>query len=164
MKLRVLAVGRLRAGPEQALIAEYAKRLQWPLSLEEVEERRPLAGAALKAREAELLTAALDHPRGRKGESGKAGRRILVALDERGKSLTSRDFARQLAAWQDQGAAEAVFLLGGADGLAESLRNGADLLLSLGQMTWPHMLARAMLVEQIYRAQQILAGHPYHRD
>ncbi len=161
MKLRVLAVGRLKAGPEQALIAEYAKRLQWPLSLEEVEERRPLAGPALKTREGELLAAALDQGRGRKAEPG---RRVLVALDEKGKSLTSRDFARQLAGWQDQGAAEAVFLLGGADGLAESLRKRADLLLSLGQMTWPHMLARAMLVEQIYRAQQILAGHPYHRD
>jgi 23S rRNA (pseudouridine1915-N3)-methyltransferase len=158
MKLRVVAVGRAKGGPEAALIAEYAKRLQWPLSLEEVEERRALAGPELKAREADLLEQALA-----KGAK-KGGRQILVALDEHGKSMTSRDFAGRLAAWQDQGAGEIAFVLGGADGLAESLRKRADLLLCLGQMTWPHLLARAMLVEQIYRAQQILAGHPYHRD
>ena len=87
-----------------------------------------------------------------------------MALDERGRQLGSRDFAQKLGAWRDQGVAEIAFVIGGADGLAESLRRRADLTLSLGQMTWPHMLARAMLVEQIYRAQQILAGHPYHRD
>lgn len=157
MKLRILAVGRAKGGPEAALIAEYAKRLQWPLVLDEVEERRNLAGAELKAREAELLESAL--ARGR-----KAGRQVIVALDERGKSLTSRDFAGRIAAWRDQGADEIAFLIGGADGLDAGLRDRADLLLALGQMTWPHLLARAMLVEQVYRAQQILAGHPYHRD
>lgn len=174
MKLRILAVGRIKSGPEAALIAEYAKRLQWPLGLEEVEERRALSGPALKAREGELLAEALERSASKKAGSRKPGpkkdvakkdgRQILVALDERGKSLGSRDFARKLAAWQDQGVAETVFVIGGADGLAETLRDRADLVLSLGQMTWPHMLARAMLVEQIYRAQQILAGHPYHRD
>lgn len=159
MKLRILAVGRAKSGPEAALIGEYAKRLHWSLAIEEVEERRPLGGAELKAREAALLAEALD-----KGAARAAGRRILVALDERGKPLGSRDFAQKLGAWRDQGAAEIAFLLGGADGLDDSLRQRADLLLSLGQMTWPHLLARAMLVEQIYRAQQILAGHPYHRD
>ena len=157
MKLRILAVGRAKSGPESALIAEYQKRLHWPLTLEEVEERRPLSGAELKAREGALLQTALE--RGAKG-----GRPILVALDEKGKSLGSRDFAARLKAWEDQGAGEIVFLLGGADGLAPELRDQASFVLSLGQMTWPHLLARAMLVEQIYRAQQILAGHPYHRD
>lgn len=159
MKLRILAVGRAKSGPEAALIAEYGRRLQWTLAIEEVEERRPLSGPELKAREAELLVQALE-----KGAAKGSGQRILVALDERGRQLGSRDFAQKLGAWRDQGVAEIAFVIGGADGLAESLRRRADLTLSLGQMTWPHMLARAMLVEQIYRAQQILAGHPYHRD
>jgi len=157
MKLRILAVGRAKSGPEAALIAEYGKRLQWTLAIEEVEERRPLTGPELKAREAELLAQAL-------AKGAAKGQRILVALDERGRQLGSREFAQKLAGWRDQGVAEIAFVIGGADGLADSLRQRADLALSLGQMTWPHMLARAMLVEQIYRAQQILAGHPYHRD
>lgn len=162
MKLRILAVGRAKSGPEAALIAEYARRLQWTLVIEEVEERRPLSGPELKGREAELLTQALAKGAA-KGLRDSRGR-ILVAMDERGRQFGSRDFAQKLAGWRDQGVAEIAFVIGGADGLAESLRQQADLTLSLGQMTWPHMLARAMLVEQIYRAQQILAGHPYHRD
>jgi 23S rRNA (pseudouridine1915-N3)-methyltransferase len=157
MKLRVLAVGRVKDGPEAALIAEYAKRLKGTLVLEEVEERRPSSGTELKAREAALLQAAL-------AKSGKGGHQIVVAMDERGKAFGSRDFAGKLQAWQNQGVTEVTFVLGGADGLAAELRDRADLVLSLGQMTWPHLLARVMLVEQIYRAQQILAGHPYHRD
>jgi 23S rRNA (pseudouridine1915-N3)-methyltransferase len=158
MKLRILAVGRVKAGPEAALIAEYRKRLRWPLVVDEVEEKRPLSGAELKTREGALLQAAMD----RAAKAG--GRPVLVALDERGKVLGSRDFAARLQAWEEQGAAEIQFLLGGADGLAPQIRDQAALVLSLGQMTWPHLLARAMLAEQIYRAQQILAGHPYHRD
>ena len=159
MKLRVLAVGRARTGPEAALIAEYQKRLHWPLAIEEVEEKRPLSGAELKAREGALLQSAIDRAAAKSG-----GRPLLVALDEHGKTLGSRDFAARLKAWEEQGAPEILFLLGGADGLAPELRAQANFVLSLGQMTWPHLLARAMLVEQIYRAQQILAGHPYHRD
>jgi 23S rRNA (pseudouridine1915-N3)-methyltransferase len=158
MKLRILAVGRARSGPEATLIAEYQKRLHWPLAIEEVEEKRPLSGAELKAREGALLQATID----RVAKAG--GRPVVVALDERGKVLGSRDFAARLKGWEDRGAPEIVFLLGGADGLSPALRDEASFVLSLGQMTWPHLLARAMLVEQIYRAQQILAGHPYHRD
>ena len=157
MKLRVLAVGRTKDGPEAALIAEYAKRLKGTLTIEEVEERRPSSGAELKAREAVLLQAVL-------AKGAKGGRQIVVAMDERGKNLGSRDFAGKLQGWQNQGVTEVTFVLGGADGLAPELRDSADLVLCLGQMTWPHLLARVMLVEQIYRAQQILAGHPYHRD
>ena len=158
MKLRILAVGRAKGGPESALIAEYQKRMRWPLAIEEVEERRPLPGPELKVREGALLQAVLD-------KAVKAGGRpVLVALDEHGKQLGSRDFAARLKAWEDQGTPEILFVLGGADGLAPEIRDKAALILSLGQMTWPHLLARAMLVEQIYRAQQILAGHPYHRD
>jgi 23S rRNA (pseudouridine1915-N3)-methyltransferase len=159
MKLRILAVGRARSGPEAALIAEYQKRLHWPLVIEEIEEKRPLSGAELKAREGALLQSAIERATAKAG-----GRPVVIALDERGKNLGSRGFAARLKAWADQGAPEILFLLGGADGLAPELRDQANFVLSLGQMTWPHLLARAMLVEQIYRAHQILAGHPYHRD
>ena len=105
----------------------------------------------LKRAEAELLLAAI--PQGS----------VVVALDERGKALSSEAFAAKMGAWRDQGAADIAFLIGGADGHGDAVRARADFLLALGPMTWPHMLVRGMLTEQIYRAQQILAGHPYHR-
>ncbi|HVI87377.1 MAG TPA: 23S rRNA (pseudouridine(1915)-N(3))-methyltransferase RlmH [Dongiaceae bacterium] len=161
MKLRLLAVGRAGTKrPEIALIDEYRQRLTWPLTIQEVEEKRPLPSAALKKREGELLLAALDG--GKMGS--KAGRQIVVVLDERGRSLTSRDFAARIGSWRDGGVGEIAFLIGGADGHDEAVRARADLLLSLGTMTWPHQMVRVLLAEQLYRAQQILAGHPYHRD
>ncbi|MET1028476.1 MAG: 23S rRNA (pseudouridine(1915)-N(3))-methyltransferase RlmH [Dongiaceae bacterium] len=158
MKLRILAVGRAGKGkPEVALIEDYRQRLTWPLTVQEVEEKRPLPAPALKKRESELLLAAL-------APGGKSGKQAVVVLDERGRSVTSREFAAKLAGWRDSGVAEVVFLIGGADGHDETVREKADFLLSLGIMTWPHQLVRVLLTEQIYRAQQILAGHPYHRD
>jgi 23S rRNA (pseudouridine1915-N3)-methyltransferase len=88
----------------------------------------------------------------------------FVALDEHGASWSSRDLAERLAAWRDQGSATLAFAIGGAEGLGRAVIDRADAVLSLGAMTWPHLLARGMLLEQLYRAQQILAGHPYHRD
>ena len=167
MKLRLLAVGRAGTKrPEIALIEEYRQRLTWPLAIQEVEEKRPLPGPALKKREGELLLAALDGGKGGTGKtaSGKAGRQVAVVLDERGKVFGSRDFASQIGSWRDAGVAEIVFLIGGADGHDVAVQERADLLLSLGKMTWPHQLVRVLLAEQLYRAQQILAGHPYHRD
>lgn len=151
MRLTICTVGRLKAGPERDLIDKYKKRVQWPLEIVEVEERRKLSAAELKSRESDLLTAAL--PKGA----------VRVAMDERGKTLGSQDFADKLGAWRDQGR-DISFLIGGAGGLAPEHRQSADLVLSFGAATWPHMLARVMLVEQIYRAQEILAGHPYHRE
>lgn len=150
MRLTICTVGRLKAGPERDLIDKYKKRLHWPLEIVEVEERRKLSAAETKTRESALLTGAL--PDGA----------VRIALDERGKTLSSENFANKLGAWRDQGR-DIAFLIGGAGGLAPEHRKGADLVLSFGAATWPHMLARAMLVEQIYRAQEILAGHPYHR-
>ncbi len=114
--------------------------------------RRPLAPDQLKAREAELLLAAL--PEGAR----------VVTLDAAGKALTSPQLADLIARWRDDGTRDLAFVIGGAEGLDEGLRRRADLTLSLGRMTWPHLLVRAMLAEQLYRAQQILAGHPYHRS
>lgn len=154
MRITIAAVGKWRTGPERALFEEYRKRLKWPLALKEVEERRPLPPSQLKARESELLQAALPK---------KTGGILLVALDERGKALSSEALAKQISAWQQRGTGDLAFVIGGAGGLDEGLKKDAGMLLSLGAMTWPHMLVRVMLVEQLYRAQQILAGHPYHR-
>ncbi len=154
MRILIVAVGRARPGPVRALFEEYQSRLRPAPELIEVEERRPLPSAALKRREAELIQAVL---------ARRPGRRIIVALDERGRNLASRAFADQLAAWRGRGLDEVAFLIGGADGLDEPLRRTAELALSLGPMTWPHLLVRGLLAEQLYRAQQIAAGHPYHR-
>lgn len=151
MRITIVAVGRHKAGPLKALEQFYAERIRWPLAIREVEERRKLPPPELKLREAELLLSAVPKDA------------ALVALDGRGKTLTSGDFAQRLAAWRDTDA-DLAFAIGGADGLADSVLAKAKLRLSLGAMTWPHLLARGMLLEQIYRAQQILAGHPYHRE
>lgn len=151
MRLTIAAVGRSRPGPLRDLFDDYAGRSAWPLALREVEARKGLSGAALKREEAALLLAAVP--------AGAA----VVALDERGRDLDSAAFARLLGRWRDEGRAEAAFLIGGADGHDDAVRDRAELLLSFGRLTWPHMLARAMLAEQIYRAQTILSGHPYHR-
>lgn len=170
MRLLIVAVGKLKSGPERALVDEYARRLTWPLAIREVEAKGRLEGPALKAREGELLLAALGQAAGKavgKGRPGPApgpipGQR-LVALDERGETPTSPEFARRIGTWRDQGAEEIAFAIGGADGLDEAVRDRADWVLAFGRLTWPHLLVRALLAEQLYRAQQILAGHPYHR-
>ncbi|WP_417724509.1 23S rRNA (pseudouridine(1915)-N(3))-methyltransferase RlmH [Salipiger sp.] len=155
MRVHLCVVGRLRAGPERALIDDYLKRFDrtgralglGPVAVHEVEDRK---GGGMAA-EADLLRRALP-----------AGARLCV-LDERGRLMSSPDFAQHLARWRDDGAGDAAFVIGGADGVSPDLREAADLTLSLGQMVWPHMLARVMLCEQIYRAASILAGSPYHR-
>lgn len=152
MRLWLLTVGKARPGPHRELYDFYAGRLRWPLKLVEVEEKRKLAPDQLKAREAELLLAQL--PKGA----------VLCALDEHGKSESSASLAALLGKWQDNGVGDIAFAIGGADGHGEALLSRADRKLSLGAMTWPHMLVRGMLAEQLYRAQQILAGHPYHRE
>lgn len=151
MRLTIAAVGRARSGPERALYEHYAGRIVWPLALREVEEKRKLPPVELMRREGELLLAAC--PAGA----------TLVALDRRGAVLGSEAFARRLGSWRDDSIGDVAFLIGGADGHEEALLRHCRMTLSFGAMTWPHMLARAMLAEQIYRAQQILAGHPYHR-
>ncbi len=155
MRLHVCAVGRLRAGPERVLTDDYIARFNraarplglGPLVAHEVEDRR---GGGMAA-EADLLARAIPQAA------------LIVALDERGQMLTSPDFAARMAGWRDAGRADLAFVIGGADGLAPALRDRADLLLSFGAMVWPHMLVRAMLAEQIYRAATILSGGPYHR-
>jgi 23S rRNA (pseudouridine1915-N3)-methyltransferase len=151
VKLTIAAIGRAARGPERDLYEHYAGRIRWPLALRELEEKKKLPPAQLIEREGELLLAAVPD------------KATLVALDRRGKGLDSESFAGRLERWRDDSVADIAFLIGGADGHTEALLQRAALVLSFGAMTWPHMLARAMLAEQIYRAQQLLAGHPYHR-
>lgn len=156
MRLVIVAAGRARGSNEDALVAEYAKRLKTgpaglgPLDCREIETKAKLA-ALRKTEEAEKLLAQI--PDGA----------LLVALDPRGKTLTTEQFAQQLARWRDDGAGTVAFAIGGADGLDDRLLAQARLKLSLSAMTWPHLLARAMLAEQLWRAASLLAGHPYHR-
>ncbi|MBW7055460.1 23S rRNA (pseudouridine(1915)-N(3))-methyltransferase RlmH [Paracoccus bogoriensis] len=154
MRIDLAAVGRLKKGPEAALVQDYLTRFARtgralglpPVTLHEVEAR---AGGGMAA-EAELLSRAIP--------AGAA----LVILDERGDLTDSPGFAARLAAWRDE-ARDVCYVIGGADGLDPSLRARADWQISLGRMVWPHMLVRVMLAEQLYRAATILAGSPYHR-
>ncbi len=155
MRIHVCAVGRLRGGPEKTLIDDYVTRFDrtgrglgmGPLRVTEVEDRK---GGGMAA-EATLLRGAI--PKGA----------LVCALDERGKIMSSPEFAKLLGTWRDAGRGDVAFLIGGADGLATDLRAEVDQSLSFGAMVWPHMLARVMLSEQLYRAASILAGSPYHR-
>lgn len=155
MRVSICAVGRLRAGPEHDLIQDYASRFDktgrglglGPLTISEVEDKKNIGMRA----EAELLERVV--PKGAK----------LCILDERGAVMTSPNFANQLGTWRDQGTSDVAFVIGGADGIDPSLRAQADFALSFGKMVWPHMIARMMLCEQLYRAASILAGSPYHR-
>ena len=139
MLLHIVARGRIGRGPEAELVERYLSRVTWPTKITELPDRGgkvpPLAPATK-----------------------------TIILDEKGKSLGSVAFAEQIGRWRDDGVREVRFLLGAADGFDDDERAQADLLISFGALTWPHMLARAMLAEQLWRAASILAGHPYHRE
>jgi 23S rRNA (pseudouridine1915-N3)-methyltransferase len=139
MRLHIIARGKIGRSPEAELVERYAKRIAWPFKQTEL----PDQGG--------ILPEAPPHSR-------------TVLLDERGKPLSSKEFTGLLGKWRDDGVREARFLIGAADGHGDAARDNADLLLGFGAMTWPHMLARAMLAEQLWRATSILAGHPYHRS
>ena len=138
MLLHVIARGKIARSAEAELVDRYAKRISWPIRLTELPETG-----------------------GRIADPANPVRTVL--LDERGKQFDSQAFANVLGTWRDEGIREARFVLGAADGHSAQERSDADLLLAFGKATWPHLLARAMLMEQLYRATTILAGHPYHR-
>ena len=151
MKLTLVAVGKVREDPTKWLFESYVKRIRNPFELVEVEQKNVSKGQGSRTREAQLLLSKV----------GRRGR--LVALDERGKHYTSHQFSNQIKNWQNEGTSELTFLIGGADGLDQSVLSKAELVISFGRQTWPHLLVRVMLVEQLYRTQCILDGHPYHR-
>jgi 23S rRNA (pseudouridine1915-N3)-methyltransferase len=149
----IAAIGRLKKkSPEDQLIEEYIRKTRWPVTVRESEEKKALSGDALKEAESRLLLGNV--PTGAK----------VVALDERGEMLSSTELARKIAHWRDAGTQDVAFLIGGANGHAEAVRQRADLVLSFGRMTLPHMLIRVVVAEQIYRIRTILDGHPYHRE
>jgi 23S rRNA (pseudouridine1915-N3)-methyltransferase len=137
--LHIVARGKIARSPEAELVDRYIKRISWPTKLTEL----PDSGGAIPALPSNSIT---------------------IVLDERGETLSSTAFARKLESWRDTGKREARFVIGAADGHGEDVRKTADLLLSFGPATWPHLLVRAMLAEQLFRATSILANHPYHRD
>ena len=139
MLLHIIARGRIGRSPEAELVERYLKRILWPTKVSELPDRGGTIPPASPAS-------------------------VTILLDERGTILSSTDFAKKLEVWRDGGKREARFLIGAADGHDEALRGSADLMLSFGLATWPHMLARAMLAEQLFRATSILANHPYHRE
>ena len=139
MLLHIVARGKIGRSPEADLVGRYIKRIAWPTRLTEL----PDSGGSLPALPANSVT---------------------IVLDERGEALSSTAFASKLEGWRDNGKREARFLIGAADGHPPEIRATADLLLSFGPATWPHLLVRAMLAEQLFRATSILANHPYHRE
>ncbi len=150
-EITILALGRAGRRPEAALARTYLDRLPVPVRIRELEEKRPFHGPELVKREGDKLLAALPD------------NAFLVVLDEQGKQMTSPQLAEHLGRWQNMGR-PLVFAIGGADGHGEAVSKRADATLSLSNMTWPHMLVRVMLAEQLYRATSIMMGHPYHRD
>lgn len=159
MRLTIAAIGRLRGGPEQTLIDDYASRIRAggralgfnAFDIREMEAPKGLTGEKRRERESALLIDSL----------GAGARRVI--LDERGDNISSESLAGKIKRWRDDGAPEIAFLIGGADGHSKALLEKADLALAFGKATFPHMLVRVMLVEQIYRVTTIIAGHPYHR-
>ena len=139
MQLHIVARGRIGRGPEAELVGRYLKRLSWPVKVTEL----PESGGKVPP---------------------PAENAVTILLDEKGEQLGSLDFARRLERWRDEGRREARFLIGGADGFGDAERAEADLLIAFGKATWPHLMARAMLAEQLWRATSILANHPYHRE
>lgn len=145
IKIEIIACGRLRQSPLLDVWDDYKKRMNWAVSLHEIESKNAQ----------DLEQKLLDKIR---------PDAFTIVLDERGKALSSRDFAGKLDDLLAGGMNNIQFIIGEADGLPPAVKQKADLLLAFGIQTWPHMLVRIMLIEQIYRAQQIIAGHPYHRD
>ena len=139
MLLHIVARGKIGRSSEAELVDRYLKRISWPTKVSELPDRGGTPPPA-------------------------AASAVTILLDERGEALSSTAFARKLEGWRDGGKREARFLIGAADGHDATERDRADLLLSFGPATWPHMLARAMLAEQLFRATSILANHPYHRE
>ncbi len=149
-KIEIIAAGQLKKGPLFELCQEYIKRLTWPLTIITIESKHKDA-AQMQADENKKIAGHI------RADS------YVIAMDERGKSLGSADFAKTIQKIQNN-SQDIQFIIGGASGLSGDIRQRANLILGSGSQTWPHMLARVMLLEQIYRAQQILNGHPYHRE
>ncbi len=153
MNITLLTIGRMKKNsPEFNIIAGYVKQCKWPITIKEFEEKRPLKPEELKNAESQLLLKAIPP------------RAVIIVMDEKGQQMTSREFSQYLVDCQNRNITDIVFLIGGANGHSDILKKKATLLLSMGKMTLPHMLARTVLIEQLFRACSIAHHHPYHRD
>ncbi len=152
MRIIIAAIGKSRSGPERSLYEEYIGRLPWRVTLRELEVKQDLSAPVRKTRETALLLEACQ------------GVERIVAMDEKGEQLSSREFGLKLDGWRVNGASSMAFIIGGADGLDAAQLKNIHLKFAFGRASWPHMLARAMLAEQLYRAHTLMTGHPYHRD
>ena len=152
MNIQIAAIGRMKAGPERDLVESYLKRLPWSVDLREIDDRKTATLPDGQNKEADALLAAV--PDGA----------YIISLDENGRNLDSRALSKRLSDLAADGYNPVTFLIGGARGHGDAVKQRADLTLSFGSLTWPHMLVRVMLAEQLYRAWSISAGHPYHRD
>ncbi len=151
MKFSIRAIGRLKNSPEKILFEQYKRRIVWPCQIIELETSQKQPKSKIKLEESSLL------------KKGLPKRDIIIGLDERGRNLSSIAFAAKIGQFNDN-AQNVTFLIGGVYGLEDNLKTQCDLIMALGKMTWPHLLVRVLLLEQLYRAQQILAGHPYHKE
>lgn len=159
MQVTLIAIGRMKSGPERELVARYLERAAQTgkqlgltgFDVTELPESRASSTNARKAEEAKALAAAIPE------------NAVIIILDERGKSLTSEKLSNRIASWRDSGKQNLVLIIGGADGLDHDFMTKADLSIAFSELTWPHQLVRIMLAEQLYRTTTILSGHPYHR-
>lgn len=145
-------MGALKNSPELDLINIYLKRFSWDIQIKELEIKKKTAKQALKSEEGKIILSEISPGA------------FVITLDEHGKQLSSVQFAAKIKDLQIQSIPSLSIIIGGADGLSQEVNQKANLVLALGEFTWPHMLARVMIIEQLYRAQQILKGHPYHRE
>lgn len=151
MRVLIAAIGKAKASPEQQLTLDYTKRLPWKIECKEFDVKHADAARRKAEENQNLLNACQKYDR-------------VIALDESGKNLSSREFADQLKRWQQQGYSSFAFIIGGSDGLEKTTLEKSHLVWSLGKPTWPHLLVRALVAEQLYRAWSIITHHPYHRD
>jgi 23S rRNA (pseudouridine1915-N3)-methyltransferase len=152
MNITIISIGRFKNNPQKEIFEIYLKRLTWSVNLRELEVKAALSGDVLKEKEGQLLL-----------DNIPASAKIIL-LDEKGKNPSSKEFADLLKNYQANGYGNLAFIIGGASGVSEAVKNKADIILSLGKLTFPHMMVRSILAEQLYRAYSILNNHPYHRE
>jgi 23S rRNA (pseudouridine1915-N3)-methyltransferase len=152
MNIHILSIGKFKNNPQKEIFETYLKRLPWNVVLRELEVKSAVNGEVLKQKEGELLLGSVP------------GSAKIILLDEKGKNFSSKEFADQIQTYQDNGQNNLAFIIGGASGVSEEVKKKSQLILSLGKLTFPHMMVRSILAEQLYRAYSIINNHPYHRE
>lgn len=151
MKITIISIGKYKNSPEMEIFTSYLKRTPWKIELKELEVKKNASGEVLKNLEGELILNSIPE------------NSVIITLDENGKNITSTALAENIRNWQISGKSHFTFIIGGAFGLSDKVKSSSDISLAFGKLTWPHLLIRAMISEQIYRVYTILEGHPYHK-